>query len=146
MDTKKSTRSKPSPTVTPTSQIEQPITVTQAQLQALIDQGVAAAMAEVEASRARNGYNSNALEGVVGLTRWFEKMESVFSISNCPATSQVKFATCTLQDDALTWWNAHVKTTTTEAAHAMPWAELWRKFMDRYKYCRGEKRFKKIEG
>ncbi|GJR79502.1 hypothetical protein Tco_0150287 [Tanacetum coccineum] len=63
-------------------------------------------------------------EGVVGLTRWFEKMESVFSISNCPATSQVKFATCTLQDDALTWWNAHVKTTTTEAAHAMTWAAL----------------------
>ncbi|GKC27048.1 hypothetical protein Tco_1034342, partial [Tanacetum coccineum] len=31
---------------------------------------------------------------------------------------QVKFATCTLQDDALTWWNAHVKTTTLEAANA----------------------------
>ncbi|GKA57752.1 putative reverse transcriptase domain-containing protein, partial [Tanacetum coccineum] len=42
-------------------------------------------------------------EGVIGLTRWFEKMESVFSISNFPATSQVKFSTCTLQDDALTW-------------------------------------------
>ncbi|GJS53406.1 reverse transcriptase domain-containing protein [Tanacetum coccineum] len=28
------------------------------------------------------------LRGVVGLTRWFEKMESVFSISNCPAASQ----------------------------------------------------------
>ncbi|GJY62393.1 hypothetical protein Tco_0463050 [Tanacetum coccineum] len=53
-------------------------------------------------------------EGVVGLTRWFEKMESVFSISNCPASSQVKFATYTLQDDALTWWNSHVKTTTPE--------------------------------
>ncbi|GJZ59390.1 putative reverse transcriptase domain-containing protein [Tanacetum coccineum] len=51
-------------------------------------------------------------------------MESVFSISNCTAASQVKFATCTLQDDALTWWNAHVKTTTPEAAHAMPWATL----------------------
>ncbi|GKB13909.1 hypothetical protein Tco_0847832, partial [Tanacetum coccineum] len=64
-------------------------------------------------------------EGVVRLTRWFEKMEkSVFSISNCPTVSQVKFATCTLQDDALTWWNAHVKTTTTEAAHAMTWAAL----------------------
>ncbi|GJU06063.1 hypothetical protein Tco_1122493 [Tanacetum coccineum] len=74
-------------------------------------------------------------EGVVGLTRWFEKMESVFSISNCPATSQVKFATCTLQDDALTWWNAHVKTTTTEAAHAMPWAALKKMMTD--KYCRG---------
>ncbi|GJS81531.1 putative nucleotidyltransferase, ribonuclease H [Tanacetum coccineum] len=81
-------------------------------------------------------------EGVVGLTRWFEKMESVFSISNCPATSQVKFATCTLQDDALTWWNAHVKTTTTEAAHAMPWAALKKMMTD--KYCpRGE--IKKIE-
>ncbi|GJX40756.1 putative reverse transcriptase domain-containing protein [Tanacetum coccineum] len=33
--------------------------VTEAQLQALIDQGVAAAMAEAEASRVRNGYNSN---------------------------------------------------------------------------------------
>ncbi|GJZ68443.1 hypothetical protein Tco_0631683, partial [Tanacetum coccineum] len=71
-------------------------------------------------------------EGVVGLTRWFEKMESVFSISNCPATSQVKFATCTLQDDALTWWNAHVKTTTTEAAHAMPWEALKKMMTDKY--------------
>ncbi|GJR95820.1 hypothetical protein Tco_0267994 [Tanacetum coccineum] len=42
-------------------------------------------------------------EGVVRLTRWFEKMESVFSISNCTTSCQVKFATCTLQDDALTW-------------------------------------------
>ncbi|GJY03323.1 hypothetical protein Tco_0369263 [Tanacetum coccineum] len=50
----------------------------------------------------------NRTEGVVELTRWFEKMESVFSISNCTTSCQVKFATCTLQDDALTWWNAHV--------------------------------------
>ncbi|GJX71422.1 putative reverse transcriptase domain-containing protein [Tanacetum coccineum] len=60
-------------------------------------------------------------EGVVGLTRWFEKMESVFSISNCTTSCQVKFATCTLQDHALTWgeikkietemWNLKVKGT-----------------------------------
>ncbi|GJZ14765.1 putative reverse transcriptase domain-containing protein [Tanacetum coccineum] len=50
--------------------------------------------------------------------------------------------TCTLQDDALTWWNAHVKTTTTEAAHAMTWAALKKMMTD--KYCpRGE--IKKIE-
>ncbi|GKD09998.1 reverse transcriptase domain-containing protein, partial [Tanacetum coccineum] len=74
---------------------------------------------------------------VVGLTRWFEKMESVFSISNFPANSQVKFATCTLQDDALTWWNSHVKTTTPEVAQAL-------KKMMTDKYClRGE--IKKIE-
>ncbi|GKD94103.1 hypothetical protein Tco_1373940, partial [Tanacetum coccineum] len=87
------------PNATPTT------TVTEAQLQALIDQGVAAAMAEAEVSRVRNGYNRNGsgprpvqvvrecsyseflkckpldfkgTERVVGLTRWFEKMESVF--------------------------------------------------------------------
>nr|GEY17042.1 hypothetical protein [Tanacetum cinerariifolium] len=42
----------PAPTATTT-------TVTEAQLQALIDQEVAAAMAEAEASRVRNGYGSN---------------------------------------------------------------------------------------
>ncbi|GKB68508.1 reverse transcriptase domain-containing protein [Tanacetum coccineum] len=165
MAPKRTTRSTP---VTPTPNATPTTTVTEAQLQALIDQGVAAAMAEAEASRVRNGYNSNGsdqgqhkmlrnaltlildnakfcfkgTEGVVGLTRWFEKMESVFSISNCTAASQVKFATCTLQDDALTWWNSHVKTTTPEAAHAMPWATLKKMMTD--KYCpRGE--IKKIE-
>ncbi|GKB91644.1 hypothetical protein Tco_0963916, partial [Tanacetum coccineum] len=113
-----------------------------ARVDTLEDTGVAAAMAEVEASRVRNGCDGNGTEGVVGLTRWFEKMESVFSISNCTTSCQVKFATCTLQDDALTWWNAHVKTTTPEAAHAMPWATLKKMMTD--KYClRGE--IKKIE-
>nr|GFB85851.1 reverse transcriptase domain-containing protein [Tanacetum cinerariifolium] len=81
-------------------------------------------------------------EGVVELTRWFEKMESVFSISNCTASNQVKFATCTLQDDALTWWNSYVKTTTPEEDYAMTWATLKKKMTG--KYCpRGE--IKKIE-
>nr|GFC25747.1 hypothetical protein [Tanacetum cinerariifolium] len=81
-------------------------------------------------------------EGVVELTRWFEKMKYVFSISNCAASNQVKFTTCTLQDDALTWWNFYVKTTTTEEAYAMTWAALKKKMTG--KYCpRGE--IKKIE-
>ncbi|GJS31409.1 hypothetical protein Tco_0492029 [Tanacetum coccineum] len=121
MAPKRTTRSTP---VTPTPNATTTTTI-EAQLQALINQGVAAAMAEAEANKVRDGYDRNGTEGVVGLTRWFEKMEYVFSISNCTASCQVKFATCTLQDDALTWWNAHVKTTTPEAAHAMPWAALW---------------------
>nr|GEY54295.1 hypothetical protein [Tanacetum cinerariifolium] len=44
----------PAPTATTTTVIE-------AQLQALINQGVAAAIAEAEASRVRNGYDSNGL-------------------------------------------------------------------------------------
>ncbi|GKD84222.1 putative reverse transcriptase domain-containing protein [Tanacetum coccineum] len=34
--------------------------------------------------------NFNGIEEVVGLTRWFEKMEMVFYISNCPEKYQVK--------------------------------------------------------
>ncbi|GKE87133.1 hypothetical protein Tco_1564608, partial [Tanacetum coccineum] len=48
--------------------------------------------------------NFSGTKGVVGLTRWFEKMETVFNISNYPLKYQVKYATCTLQDSALTWW------------------------------------------
>ncbi|GJY40378.1 hypothetical protein Tco_0427648 [Tanacetum coccineum] len=55
-------------------------------------------------------YNFSGTEGIVGLTRWFEKMETVFNISNCPSKYQVKYATCTLQDSALTWWNSHKRT------------------------------------
>ncbi|GJS61979.1 putative reverse transcriptase domain-containing protein [Tanacetum coccineum] len=63
-------------------------------------------------------------EGVVGLTRWFEKMETVFNISNYPPKYQVKYATCTLQDSALTWWNSHKRTNCVEASYAINWVEL----------------------
>ncbi|GKG00170.1 hypothetical protein Tco_0301860, partial [Tanacetum coccineum] len=33
--------------------------------------------------------NFKGTKGVVGLTRWFEKMEIVFHISNCPEVYQV---------------------------------------------------------
>ncbi|GKE19242.1 hypothetical protein Tco_1426819, partial [Tanacetum coccineum] len=46
--------------------------------------------------------NFKGAEGVVGLTRWFEKMETVFHISNFPKKYQVKYVTCTLLDSALT--------------------------------------------
>nr|GFA25842.1 hypothetical protein [Tanacetum cinerariifolium] len=92
-----------------------------ARIDTLEDTGVAAAMAEVEVSRVWNGYDSNGsgprlaqavrkctypnflkcqplnfkgTEGVVELTQWFEKMESVFNISNCTSACQVKYAAC----------------------------------------------------
>nr|GEU82630.1 hypothetical protein [Tanacetum cinerariifolium] len=61
-------------------------------------------------------------EGVVELTRWFKKMETVFNISNCPPKYQVKYVTCTLHDSALTWWNSHKRTIGVDAAYAMKWA------------------------
>ncbi|GKC40552.1 putative reverse transcriptase domain-containing protein, partial [Tanacetum coccineum] len=44
--------------------------------------------------------------------------ESVFHIS------KVKYATCTLLDSALTWWNSHNRTIGTIAAYALSWREL----------------------
>nr|GEU66141.1 hypothetical protein [Tanacetum cinerariifolium] len=64
--------------------------------------------------------NFKGNEGVVGLTRWIEKMESVFNISGCAIENQVKFATCTLLDAALTWWNSQIRTLGPEA-YAMTW-------------------------
>ncbi|GKB39906.1 hypothetical protein Tco_0884848 [Tanacetum coccineum] len=165
MAPRRTTRAGPAPETTTTT-----TSVTNAQLQAMTDQGVTAALATRDANK--NGDDSHAsgmgvrgneyaarectyldflkskplnfkgIEGVVGLTQWFEKMESVFSISNCTVACQVKFETCTLQENVLTWWNSHVKTTTPEVAHAMPWKTLKKMITD--KYCpRGE--IKKIE-
>ncbi|GJV35778.1 putative reverse transcriptase domain-containing protein [Tanacetum coccineum] len=143
-----------------------------ATLEGVDQRGVAAALAERDASRSRDGDNSHGsgtggrrqvptqrectytdflkcqpinfkgTEGVVGLTQWVEKMESVFLISNCAITSQVKYASCTLQGSALTWWNSHVRAVGQDVAYAMPWTALKRMITD--KYCpRGE--IKKLE-
>ncbi|GKF55961.1 putative reverse transcriptase domain-containing protein [Tanacetum coccineum] len=67
-------------------------------------------------------HNFSGIEGVVGLTRWFEKMETVFNINNCPPKYQVKYATCTLQDSAFG----------VEAAYAMNWVELMKLMTEVY--------------
>ncbi|GKG49617.1 hypothetical protein Tco_0518391, partial [Tanacetum coccineum] len=46
--------------------------------------------------------NFHGTEGTVGLTRWFEKLESQFGISNVAEGDKVKFASSTLLDGALT--------------------------------------------
>ncbi|GKA51732.1 reverse transcriptase domain-containing protein [Tanacetum coccineum] len=63
--------------------------------------------------------NFKGTEGVIRLTRWFEKIETVFHISNCLEKYQVKYATCTLLNNALTWWNSHKKTIGTDAAFSI---------------------------
>ncbi|GJX84404.1 hypothetical protein Tco_0335178 [Tanacetum coccineum] len=86
--------------------------------------------------------NFKSTEGVVGVTQWFERMESVFHISNCAVENQVKFATCTIHGIALTWWNTHVKTVGHDATYGMPWQTLMK--MKTAKYCPRNK-IKKLE-
>ncbi|GJT68627.1 hypothetical protein Tco_1020107 [Tanacetum coccineum] len=63
--------------------------------------------------------NFKGTKGVVGLSQWLEKIESVLHISGCAINNQVKFATYTLLGVALTWWNGHVRTLGHDAAYAM---------------------------
>nr|GEY45131.1 putative reverse transcriptase domain-containing protein [Tanacetum cinerariifolium] len=48
----------------------------------------------------------------------------MFRISNCPKKYQVKYATCTLLNSALTWWISHKRTVGTDDAFSMSWREL----------------------
>ncbi|GKF41270.1 reverse transcriptase domain-containing protein, partial [Tanacetum coccineum] len=81
-------------------------------------------------------------EGVVGLSQCFERMKSVFHISNCIIENQVKFATCTLHSVALTCWNTHVKIVGHDTAYSMPWKTLMKMMTEKY-YPRNE--IKKLE-
>nr|GEU89576.1 transposon Ty3-G Gag-Pol polyprotein [Tanacetum cinerariifolium] len=157
MAPKRTTRANPATTTTTTTTY-----VTYAQLEALIEQGVARALAARDADSNTNGddnYNSGTgarrtkrvtrectypdfmkckslnfkgTEGVVGLTQWFEKMETVFRISNCFVENQIKFSTCTLLGSAPTLWNSHVMTVGPDGAYAMTWVDLKKKMTNKY--------------
>ncbi|GJU36895.1 putative reverse transcriptase domain-containing protein [Tanacetum coccineum] len=64
-----------------------------------------------------NPHTFKGTEGAVGLCQWFEKLESVFRISDCREKDKVKFATATLQGRALTWWNGRTASIGIDAAN-----------------------------
>ncbi|GJU21574.1 reverse transcriptase domain-containing protein [Tanacetum coccineum] len=148
------------PKTTPTAIAANTTTVTNAQLQTMIDQGVIAILAARNANT--NGVDSHnsgtgdrrneratrdctypdfmkcqplnfkGTEGVVKFTQWVKKIETVFRISNYFVENQIKFSTCTLLGNALTWWNSHIKTVGNDIAYAITWAELKKKMTDKY--------------
>nr|GEW19136.1 reverse transcriptase domain-containing protein [Tanacetum cinerariifolium] len=74
----------------------------------------------------------NDTEGAVDLIRWFERTESVFSRSNCAKENRVTFATGTLTNDALSWWNAYAQPIGIEHANKITWTELKRLLTNKY--------------
>nr|GFC05923.1 hypothetical protein [Tanacetum cinerariifolium] len=142
---KRTTRLNPGATSNPNqSPSTTTTTVTNAQLQAMIDQGVSTALAARDANRTGDDSHTSGIgvrrtervtrectyqdfvkcqplyfkgtEGVVELTQWFERMESVFCIS--------------------------VRIVGNDAACVMTWIELKKKMAD--KYCQRNE-MKKIE-
>nr|GEV52135.1 reverse transcriptase domain-containing protein [Tanacetum cinerariifolium] len=69
-------------------------------------------------------FNFKGTEGAVGLIRWFKQTEMVFSRSNCTEDCKVKFATGTLTEEALSWWNSFAQPIGIEEAYKIPWSEF----------------------
>ncbi|GJV33982.1 reverse transcriptase domain-containing protein [Tanacetum coccineum] len=77
-------------------------------------------------------FNFKGTEGAVGLIRWFERTESVFSRSNCTEDCKVKFATGTLTEEALSWWNSFAQPIGIEEAYKISWSEFKKLLIKKY--------------
>ncbi|GKG39870.1 reverse transcriptase domain-containing protein, partial [Tanacetum coccineum] len=71
-------------------------------------------------------------KGIVGLIYWFKRTESVFSRSNYTEECKVKFATSTLTEEALSWWNSFAQPIGIEEAYKIPWSELKKLLIKKY--------------
>ncbi|GJS33249.1 putative reverse transcriptase domain-containing protein [Tanacetum coccineum] len=76
--------------------------------------------------------NFKGTEGVIGLIRWFERTESVFSRSNCTEDCKVKFATGTLTEEALSWWNSFSQPIGIKEAYKITWIEFKKLLIKKY--------------
>ncbi|GKD37846.1 putative reverse transcriptase domain-containing protein, partial [Tanacetum coccineum] len=90
-------------------------------------------------------FNFKGTEGVVGLICWFERTESVFLRNNCTEDCKVKFATGTLTEEALSWWNSFAQPIGIKEAYKITWSEfkklLIKKYCPRTKVKKKEDKF-----
>ncbi|GJY20559.1 putative reverse transcriptase domain-containing protein [Tanacetum coccineum] len=81
--------------------------------------------------------NFKGTEGAVRLIRWFERIKLVFSRSNCTEDYKVKFATGTLTEEALSWWNSFAQPIGIEEAYKITWVKFKKLLIKKY-YSRTE--------
>ncbi|GKB78373.1 reverse transcriptase domain-containing protein [Tanacetum coccineum] len=83
-----------------------------------------------------NVVNENEYDGkggVVVLTRWIKKMESVHDMSGCSIDQKVKYTAGSFVGKALTWWNSQIRTLSQEVVVSMSWNDF--KFMMIQEFC-----------
>nr|GEZ26671.1 reverse transcriptase domain-containing protein [Tanacetum cinerariifolium] len=85
----------------------------------------------------RQPFNFKGFEGAIGLIHWFERTESVFSHSNSTEDFKVKFATGTLIEEALSWWNSFAQPIGIEEAYKVTWVKFKKLLIKKY-YLRTE--------
>nr|GEY79146.1 reverse transcriptase domain-containing protein [Tanacetum cinerariifolium] len=77
-------------------------------------------------------FNFKGSKGAVGLIRWFEHTELVFSRSNCIEDCKVKFDTVTLIEEALSWLNSFSQPIGIEEAYKLSWVEFKKLLIKKY--------------
>ncbi|KAD6795357.1 hypothetical protein E3N88_06253 [Mikania micrantha] len=140
--------------------------ISHAAIEAMVEQRVRKAIADYETARLNsetsNGtHNNNSKgcsfktflsyhphifrgpEGAVGLLRWIKEVESIFCMSRCSEENKVKFATGTLEGQALNWWNSHIQILSLETANSIPWENFVK--MLKKEYC-PQNEIKELEG
>ncbi|GKD55215.1 reverse transcriptase domain-containing protein, partial [Tanacetum coccineum] len=88
--------------------------MTQAAIRQLITDGIAAALEAQDATMTNTNRNVN------------------LPISLCVEEDRVTFATGTLTDDALSWWNAYAQPIRIEQANRITWTKLKRLLTNKY--------------
>ncbi|GKA30092.1 putative reverse transcriptase domain-containing protein [Tanacetum coccineum] len=71
--------------------------------------------------------------GVVVLTRWIKKMESVHDMSGFSIDQKVKYTAGSFMGKDLTWWNSQIRTLSREVVVSMSWNDF--KFMIIQEFC-----------
>ncbi|GJX85723.1 reverse transcriptase domain-containing protein [Tanacetum coccineum] len=77
-------------------------------------------------------FNFKGTKGAVDLIRWFKRTELVFLCSNCTEDCKVKFATGTLTEEALSWWNSLAQPIGIEEAYKTTWFEFKKLLINKY--------------
>ncbi|GJV56165.1 reverse transcriptase domain-containing protein [Tanacetum coccineum] len=74
---------------------------------------------------------SKGSEGALDLSA-VERTELVFSRSNCTEDYKVKFATGTLTEEALSWWNSFAQPIGIEEAYKITWVKFKKLLIKKY--------------
>ncbi|GJW40109.1 reverse transcriptase domain-containing protein [Tanacetum coccineum] len=76
--------------------------------------------------------NFKGIKGAIGLICQFERTELVFSRSNCTKDCKVKFATGTLTEEALSWWNSFAQPIGIEEVYKITWVKFKKLLIKKY--------------
>nr|GEZ98658.1 reverse transcriptase domain-containing protein [Tanacetum cinerariifolium] len=88
-------------------------------------------------TRSRASMTRGEIEELVA-RRVAEEMEAREVVMNLKPLNEngdeqeLKYATCTLQDSALTWWNSHKRTIGVDVVYAIKWARLMKLMIEVY--------------